>query len=215
MTATATQLPIGTRVRIVGFGACYQGLTGVVTSHDGSGFYGWTFVALDRRATADEVDLGFPADCLEALPEPTVSLVKVAPVADRIAELEAALADEVAAHASTQALANARAAWITHLEEMVVRGDQVMADQARLIRDQKAERDQLRDQLERVSDAAVDKAGRVAELEAEAAELRAALRQAQDRAQTASDAAEEYRTELMDARRLLDNIAALAERPRD
>jgi prefoldin subunit 5 len=74
-TAPATHLPVGTRVRVVNFGKS-SGLTGVVTASQANGFAGWTFVAMDRRATAEESDLGYPNASLVELPEPTVFLVK-------------------------------------------------------------------------------------------------------------------------------------------
>lgn len=83
-TAPAAQLPVGTRVRITGFGARSEGATGVVEAAGTGEFAGWTAVAMDRRATAEEVALLYPVGTLVALPEPTVSLVK-RPVDDGIA----------------------------------------------------------------------------------------------------------------------------------
>jgi hypothetical protein len=48
---------------------------------------------------------------------------------------------------------------LAHLEEMQVQTEQIQADQARLIADQKAERDQLRGQLERTEAARAQLAG--------------------------------------------------------
>ena len=204
MTATATRLPIGTRVRVVNFGQA-SGLTGVVTAATAQGFDGWTFVALDRRMTAEEVDQGYPNESLVALPAPTVSLVKVAPVA--MVRASAAIAVMEAEHAD----AERAAARITHLEEMLAATERIADDQAKLIRDQKAERDQLRGRLELATNLfeVARRAG--ARALGEATELRSALRQAQDRAQTASDAAEEYRLERNAARVTLDSIARLVD----
>lgn len=80
-TATApAALPAGTRVRIVGYSARYDGLTGVVATDATRGFESYVAVQLDRRATAEESALLFEPRNLEALPESAISLVRaVAP----------------------------------------------------------------------------------------------------------------------------------------
>jgi len=103
---------------------------------------------------------------------------------------------------------------IAHLEWLLDRASGNLADQAKLIRDQKAERDQLRDQLERANrrfevarSAGSNALGRVAELEM-------ALEQRNDQLATATDAAEEYRMERDAARATIDAIGRLID-PQD
>lgn len=128
---------------------------------------------------------------------------------------------------------------LRHLEEMFVRNNQVMADQAQLIADQKAERDQLRLALSDALQVATDRGNalhardaRIAELEGQLGRERRSVevlltqrdtaeRQAETyatdaeranaRAQVAAEAAESYRVELMEAKRLLRNIAELSD----
>lgn len=64
-----------------------------------------------------------------------------------------------------------------HLEEMFVVSDQALADQAQIIRDQKAERDQLRGQLERTEAARAQLADDLTAMQARTSRRIAALAQ--------------------------------------
>jgi chromosome segregation ATPase len=107
---------------------------------------------------------------------------------------------------------------LAHLEAMLDRASGALADQARLIRDQKVERDQLRSQLERATDIAVEKAVRVTELENELAgarviieardsrvvQLETEARQAREAADDQHEQTAELADKLREIQRVLD-----------
>jgi multidrug efflux pump subunit AcrA (membrane-fusion protein) len=200
MTSTATHLPAGTRVRIADLAPDYDGLTAVVTGAGTGEWADWTAVAMDRRVSGNAGLLFRPRN-LEVLPEPTVSLVKA----------ERAQGQEAAAERLAQRC--------RHLEEMFVRSDQVMADQAQLIAEQKEALRIVRDHRDELAGNVAELKVQVSQLEARdlgqaedrIAELEKALNQRNAQLSDTAEAAEAYRCELMEAKRVLRNIAELTD----
>jgi chromosome segregation ATPase len=109
-----------------------------------------------------------------------------------------------------------------HLEEMQVRASSALADQAQLIADQKAECDQLRGQLRERDEWFF---ARIAKLENElngarviieardnrVVQLESALERRNGQLADATEAAEAYRSEVIEMKRVLRNIAELSD----
>jgi chromosome segregation ATPase len=97
---------------------------------------------------------------------------------------------------------------LAHLEEMQVLNEQALADQARLIADQKAERDQLRGQLERTEAAHAQLAGDLTATQAgtsrRIAELESQLERATDIAVDKAVRVTELENELAGARVIIE-----------
>lgn len=108
-------------------------------------------------------------------------------------------AAELAAASFTAAVqADPREVRLAHLEEMQVLNEKTMADQAHLIAEQKEALRIVRDHRDEL----------VARME-EVAGLKKALAQRTAQLADATEAAESYRSELMEAKRTLRNIAEL------